>query len=453
MWRATGGRLRGMLPAIVALLVIAAYAVLLPAGKWQGDDYLGAWFVASDGWHVLSDRLTGRSPRPIAETLTWLYFSLSNALDRPLIGAFLAVLWAASLAIVAVAGRVGGVSRPVVLALLLFAVTLLLIKPGEMFYWPMGAVAYLPCWAGLAATTVLLRVDVDRHRVALTFALLIAVLSVEVGAITVLFYAALLGVADLRDGRLHRVRSLMLPAFCGAVVCLIVLRGRMLPAGEVWDAGSGLAGNWTASLRAALPTFAREAAGIAGLPLLAGAAIKLLLLLCLPPDGGGGRSAGGAVLWAIALLLGAFASIVLAYHQFGALCCERHATLRQGMVLMALFALAGLLGGGFLAVRQIGLVALLLVLLGVRAAPLSAEWRGLGDVFAARQRSWASAAAPGDAMTLFLAPPAPITNADSLPPGQYRRTTDQPFGDTPWYAWGVMARFDKHILVIEPAGR
>jgi hypothetical protein len=264
-------------------------------------------------------------------------------------------------------------------------------------------------------------------------------------------YAATVGLAFLRHRPFPRLRPLLLPALCGAAVCLTVLHGRMEGPSEAWDTGSGLAGNWAASLLAAVPTFAREAVGIAGLPLAAGMAIKLLLLFCLPADE---RQAPRlAVAWALALVLGAFGSVVLAYHEFGTLCCERHATLRQSMLLMALVALAGLLGGTLPAARRVVLAALLLVLLGVRAAPLSAEWRGLGDVMAARQRSWASAVASGDAMTLYLSAPGAITNADSLPAGRFARTTEQPFGDTPWFAWGIMARFGKHDLTIVPPGQ
>jgi hypothetical protein len=448
-------RLAAALPLLPPTLVVGAYAALLPAGKWQGDEYLAAWFVAQDGWHFLLDRLIGRSPRPVAEILTWLYLTVSNALDRSLGAYLLAALWLSALAGIALAGRVAPVRRPLHLALVLFAFALLLIKPSEMFYWPMGAVAYVPCWAALAAATVLHRGQPDRrHNAALTLALIVAVLSAEVGAITMLFYAALVGLASLRDHPLHRLRPIIVPALGGVAVCLIVLRGRMQAGGEVMDASSGLAGNWPASLWAALPSFGREAIGIAGLPLLAGAAIKLLLLLCLPPDGR--RSPQGsqrAVVWACALLLGAFASAVLAYHQFGTLCCERHATLRQGMVLLALANFAGLLGGTLLLPRRIVLAALLLALLTIRSGALLADWQALPQVIAVRNSNWASGTGPGDAMTLRVMPPGQITNSDALPVGQYRRTTDAPFGDTPWFAWGIMARFGKHALTIAPADR
>jgi hypothetical protein len=435
--------------AVAALAVLIAYAALLPSGKWQGDDYLGAWLVAGDGWHVLVDRIAGRSPRPVAETLSWLYFSASNALGRPVIGYFLALLWMAALVGVAATARAGRVRRPILIALVLFALALLLIKPGEMFYWPEGAAAYVPCWAGLAAATVLHRADIDRHTLALVVALLVAAFSAEIGAITVLLYTALVGTMCLGGGSPRPLRPLILPALGSLAVCLGVLHGRMLAAGEVLDPASGLAGNWPASLRAALPQFARESVSVEGLPLLAGAAIKLLVMLCLPPterlSPSGSRR---AALWACALLVGAFVSIMLAYHEFGTLCCERHATLRQGMVLLALASFGGLLGSALPVPRLTVLAALLLALLGLRAGALSADWHAMPDVLAARRHSWAAAASPGDAMTLFLAPPSQITNSDALPAGQYHRTADGSLGDTPWYAWGIMARFGKHALDI-----
>jgi hypothetical protein len=452
--RRRAARALSALPLLSALLALGAYAMLLPAGRWQGDDYLLAWFVRRDGWHFLLDRLTGTSPRPVGETLDWLYLRVSDALDRPLVAPFLGALWLAALTGIAAAGAVARLRRPLTLAVLLVALALLLARPGEMFYWPTGAAAYLPCWAGLAAATVLHRSAGDgRHDAALAIALTIAAFSAEIGALTVLFYA----VPAMLLRRRHRARlpALAAPALAAMAVCLIVLRQRMQPMHEVIDPASGFAGHWGASLGAALPDFLRAAGGIPGLPLAAGIAVKLLLLVCLPPadPAAGRRPALLMAVWAAALLAGAFASVVLAYHQFGTLCCERHATLRQGMVLLALVALSGLLGGIWLVARRVALAGVVVGLLGLRAGPLSTAWGGLGDTQAARRLTWESGRAPGEAMTLFLAPADTIANADALPPGNYRRDSEQPVGDTPWYAWGVMARFNKHALSIVPYRR
>ncbi len=157
-------------------------------------------------------------------------------------------------------------------------------------------------------------------------------------------------------------------------------------------------------------------------------------------------------MWALALVLGAFVSVVAAYHQFGALCCERHATFRQAMILLALLTLGGLLGSALMVQRSALLTLLLLLLLVLRAGALYSDWLLRDQIFAARQRTWESAASPGDAMTFFLAPAGRIINEDALPAGQYRRTSDIPHEGAPWYAWGIMARFGKHHLTITTAG-
>lgn len=438
------------LPIAVAVLVLAAYAVLLPAGRWQGDEYIVSWSFAQRGWAAFFERVEGWSPRPVGEFVTFLYFALSNALDRPLIGYFLGFLWLASLIAIASAGWAGQTRRPVAEAVLLFALTLLLAKPGEMFYWPMGAGAYLPCWAGLAAATMLHRSNVTQHRTSLVLALSIAAFSVEVGAMTVLVYVGLIVVSSFRDRLvLYRIIPLIIPALCALWVCLTVLGNRLQTDNEVFNAASGLAGNWLGSFAAALPTFAREAAGIGGMPVLIGFVIKLLLLISLPPGNPATpRDRRLGVIWGVALLLAAFASVVLAYHQFGMLCCERHSTLRQGMVLLALATFAGLLGRPPPIVRHKVLTFVLLVLLAVRVAPLYGDWSRLGTVIATRQANWKAATEPGDAMTLKVVRGGHITNSDGLPPGTFRRSSGTAMGNTPWYAWGIMARFDKHALTI-----
>jgi hypothetical protein len=441
------------LPGLVALLVLAGYAVLLPAGRWQGDEYLVSWFVAKDGWSFLLDSILGWSPLPVVESLRFVYFALSNALHRPLVGPFLGAVWLASLVGVAVAGWAGEVRRPLVLAVLVFALSLLLAKPGEMFYWPDGAAEYLPSWAGLAAVTVLHRAGKGSHAIALTLALLVVAFTTEIGAATVLVYTGLVVAALLGDHTLlRRLIPLTLPALGALFVALILLSNRM-QTGEVMDATSGLAGNWPASLRAAVPAFAHETLGIAGMPLLAGLAIKLLLLVSLPAaNAGSRRDYRFGAMWTLALFLGAFASVAAAYHQFGTLCCERHATFRQAMILLALLTLAGLLGSALMVQRSVLLAALLLVLLVARAGALYSDWHLRDQVFAARQRTWDSGAGPGDAMTFFLAPAGRIINDDALPIGRYRRTSDIPVEGAPWYAWGIMAHFGKHALTITAAG-
>jgi hypothetical protein len=441
------------LPSVVALATLAGYAVLLPAGRWQGDEYLGSWFVANGGLGFLLRNVVASKPLPVAELIRFVYFVLSNELHRPLAGPFLGTVWLASLLGIALAGWAGHVRRPVVLAVILFALSLLLAKPGEMFYWPDAAAEYLPCWAGLAAATVLHGARTGPQAIALTIALLVAAFTAEIGTATVLVYTGLVVAAWLCDHTLsRRLILLALPALGALVVALILLRTRM-QMNEVMDATNGLAGNWPASLGAAVPAFANETLGVAGMPLLAGFAIKVLLLVSLPAANAGlYHDRRLSALWTLALLLGAFASAAAAYHQFGTLCCERHAAFRQAMILLALLTLAGLFSRTRMAQHSALLAVALLVLFVVRAGALHSDWLLRDQIFSARQRTWGSGAGPGDAMTLFVAPTGRIVNGDALPTGQFRRTSDIPIEGAPWYAWGIMAHFGKHALTITAAG-
>jgi hypothetical protein len=439
-----------VLLVITTLLVIAAYAILLPGGRWEGDDYLSAALVAHGDWRLL---LNGFKwiPRPIATSLRWSHLSLSYLLDRPLTSTFLAFLWLTCITIVAAAGAAARNAQPFRTALLLFALVLLLGKPDEMFYWPAAAAAYLPCWAGLAAATMLHRSPSRRLGMARSVALLIAVLSSEIGAATVLIYTALATPVAFRWNGSRGFRPLILPSLAAVAVCMSVFHYRMQPMSEVWFPASGLAGNWLGSFRVAIPTFVHELVSIDGLPQPFAIGLKLMLPLCfLSDENPDAVQMVESALWGFALLLGSLASVVLAYHQFGTLCCGRHAALRQGLILLSFVAFAGCFRGAMPTLRQGVLVAVLLLLLSVRAPALLADIRDLPAVIAARNRTWDSGLAAGDSMTLYLARPGLITNVDDLPPGQYHRTGDAMWGGAPWYVWGVMARFDKHNLTIPP---
>ncbi len=438
------------LAATVAVVVLAAYALLLPSGRWQGDDYFNAWLIDQRKWSLLLRSLQW-APRPIGQPLGWFYTYVSDTFHRPFAAVFLGLLWFGCLAWIVVVGCVGRQRHPFALALILFALTLMVSKPGEMFYWPIGSAAYLPCWAGLAGVTILLRCS-HVHGALLTASLLFASLSLEVGAVTVLIYVTLASAASLRSRQWNHLWPLIIPAICAAGVCLAVRAGRIQPGREIMDAASGLAGDWRASFVASIPTFTSEVLRITGLPLVAGAAIKLLLVAFLPASTTGpGERHSKAAIWACALVIAAFASEVSAYHQFGTQCCERHATQRQTMVVLAMLSMAGLLpehAGPLRWLRPFGLSAVLIGLLCLRAGKLTADWQNQPLVLAARQRSWDSGRSQSEAMTLAMAPPGQITNFDSLPTGYFRKCGSSSRCDVPWYAMGIMGVFHKNELTI-----
>lgn len=443
-------------PMVITLLLawvaLLSHASLLQAGRWQADDYIMSGLASSAGLAGFIDRMVGWSPRPVAELINYAYFSLSNALDRPLIGTFLAALWGGSGLWLALCARIAGARRPLGLAALWFALALLMAKPGEMFFWPTGADVYLPCWAALAAASVLHCAPLRAGNIWLSATLLIAAFCSEVGALTVLIYAGLrvagaLVRRDLRPG----IVALALPTLGAIGVCVTVQIHRVQVDREVMDAGSHLAGHWMSSAFASIPSFARELVGIQGMPFWLAALVKLSLLLSL------GQVSGNAtdrrlprLLWAVALLLGVFVTMVLAYHQFGNLCCERHTTLRQTMIVLALAVLSTLLGHEAWRVRRWLLPCAMLVLAGYRIGPFLHDMSVRHQIIVMRQQNWQSGLSHDATMLMKIGPDTALLSSEALPAGVYHRHSRNAPGDTPWYAWGIMMRFDKDMLDISP---
>lgn len=448
-WVATRHQAAGLISAIV----LCAYVGLLPAGHWQGDEFFGASLIAQQEWRFLISGLSW-APRPIGLTLGWLYIAVSNGLDRPLIGVFLFCLWFACFCGIATSARLASRAAPTEFATILFALTLLVSKPGEMFYWPVGAAAYLPCWAGLAGVTIVIGNSFAPRR-ALTACLMLSALSLEVGSVAVLIFSSLAVCVSALDGRWRRLSPLALPVLCSAIVCLTVLHGRIQPVQATFNPSLGTGGNWLASLRAAVPAFLSEALGISGWPLPAGAALKIVLVLCLPRSGAAAVDKVGVLLWACALLFAAFTSEVLAFEQFGALCCERHVTQRQSMILLALFCLADLRPKLSWLTPRLSHGAQIIVLLGLlcaRSGALITDWQRLPHSMSILHHNWKFALRRGGTLRWVTETPGAVVNGDGLPAGHYQRCSETASCEAPWFAKGIMDRFQKQSLdiVAEP---
>ncbi|WP_336945832.1 hypothetical protein [Asaia sp. HN010] len=439
--------------SLLAWIAFVFHAYLLPAGHWQADDYIMTGLAKTAGLKGFVDRMFGWSPRPVAELINYGYFSLVSIFNRPLIGSFLCVLWGGAYLGLALCSWLAGIRRPLCLAILWFALVLLMAKPGEMFFWPTGADVYLPCWAAFAAASVLQRSTGRSLSVLFSISLLIAAFCSEIGAVTVLLYTGLRTVGLLIKGETRSsIIALVLPALAALAVCLIVQIHRVQVDREIMDAGSHLAGHWIPSAIAAVPSFGRELLGIQGMPLWLAALVKLCLLLSLGGLLGESRTQRlPALLWAAALLLGAFIAIVLAFHQFGNLCCERHATLRQGMIFLAIAVFSTALGHQAWNVRRWLLPIAVIILMGFRVDPLLHDLSIRHQIMVMRQESWHSGLSHEPKMQMTVGPETRLLSSDALPPGTYHRQSRSAPGDTPWYAWGIMMLFDKDDLQITMA--
>ena len=487
-----------LLPAAI----VAVYAALLPLGSWQMDEFLILNGYRERGVSYLAERVGGWSPRPLSELLLWLYQRCADWLHWHLIAVFLGGLWLLLVGAAMAAAsfpRFRGVRprdapspiAPGLAVAALLASYFLLGKPGEVFYWPAGSAAYMPTLAGTTFAVVALALAPDIElwsggaRAALCAGLLIAACSSEAGAIFALLNGggqvlrplipragqSPLPRASGIDPFLGAAWAWVLPAATAAFVLAMFSRNRAGTTEAVAMVAPTLH-DLRASLGIGVRQFGHELIGvpmnIGGAAVLwLGAAIKLGLFLGFRPRlaGTGYRSGTACLIQSAALLAAALFTLVFAYWQFGAPCCERHETIRQCFVMLALFSAACALpvrpvaGGrrdwpGSDALPAALLALPLLVLFALRAPVLRADYARVPDTVAALSETWRSGlACCTDRMDFYNPPDATLVTAYSLRPGIYGRLPPGAAADTPDArdASSILAFFGKSsLLVLEP---
>lgn len=485
---------------LLPLAIIAAYAVLLPLGEWQMDEFVLLHGLQQQGFAYVAARLQTWSPRPLSELILWLYQLCVARLDRPLITSILAFLWLLLLGAAFAASRwprlrgprlhgADAVAIPTPIApglavAALVACYLLLGKPG-VFYWPAGAIAYVPTLAAatFAAVAVGLVPDIEawsvRARAVLCAALVIAASSSEMGAMFVL----LNGTGQMLRSVVatwprspqpgaRNIGSLVKTAWVwllpGTIAALLLVTFRQHRAGthEAIPAMVPTLHELPASLAAGARKFAQELIGVPMGPGGAwlGAAIKLCLFLGFRPrlTGIAYRSRGTSLIQSAALLGAGFFSVVFAYWQFGAACCERHETMRQCFIVLALFAAACAVpvnaspSGKHDWLRserlQAALLALpLLVLTATRAPDLAHGYTRIPATIAARAATWRSGLACCTSVMEWYNPPhAQLMTAYALRPGIYARLPPgtAPGDPTARDASDILVFFGKSSLLV-----
>ena len=435
---------------IVLLMALAAYAALIEGGHWNADEYYVGWAEHQSGFIALWGRMLHWSPRPVAELVAAAYLWLAQKVGHSLIVPLLAGSWAGTICLLAGVAAKAGEQQRWLLAVMLVVAMLMIGHPDELFYWPMATIAYLTAWAGLAGATLLIRNDM-RSSFLLSTLLVIAALSVEVAALAILLASS--GIIALVMLRRVHWQSLLLwlpPLAASLLVCLLVKHWRMAGMGEIMDRSSAMAGNWPRDLVNAAPPFLRELVGVDGLALLPGLGIKAVILSMLPLRVTGQRvSSDGrwpVAIWTSCLLMAAYASIVLALHQFGTVCCVRHATMRQGMYLLAALGFVSLLPVAFPAwIRWPGLAVAFSILLLTRMPALRADLELLPAQIGAREATWKSGRASGQTMHFVMAPPGDLSASPSWPAQTICVLKDRP----PFYGLeGIAAFFNKQVMIV-----
>ena len=344
------------------------HLAMLPQGQWH-DEFYTFSFLRARGLHGALTRLVNWGPRPFSELLILIYWHAVRASGGPLmsgvLGASWAMMWAGLLAALRPWRRPGRGARWA-LALGLPALFLMAGPVAELWYWPVGALAYMPALGAAGYVTLVLAgpgVTARRDWVWLAAALGVGAWSVEVGMFLAVVLAPLLAVSLWRTDRRSAV-IMLVPLAAGLLVAAGLAHGRTAQANEMVDAGT-FHRIWP-SLRAGWPVFAAGLTGWGddGSPHLAGMralAVRGLLLL--------GAWAGLRLAWPapvsrvrlamviVALGSAALLSAVGAFYQFGVLCCERHEAYRQAIYLLMIVAAAGLLPRAGQVLGRAGLAA------------------------------------------------------------------------------------------------
>ena len=483
-----------------AAAIILAHALLIPMGSWRVDEYHDFGLFRDRGWSYFVERLLTWSPRPLSETLVGLYFLAEQGLRRQLLVPFLAVMWAPLLIgpllfLRQVRTRGQGLAGAVI-ATSVLALFLLGHPVAEMLYWPMGAVAYATTLAAIAAIAFQVAAGLwDRpggRRWGVVFALCAAG-SAELGAIFAIYIAIAMIALHLTDrvGTRSEARLWLLPLLLGIAVMLLLALGRGRLEEHVIYRGMEPnlrhLGHPLASLHRALSTYAREIVVLSGTEkglaaFALGFVVKALAftgflgcLVCLGYDRPGWNQPGRAssdqtspdqtrldrpqrpLLVAAILSLQAtiFTSIAGSYYKFGLVCCERHDTVRQCMIVLTLMAGAAL-AAAYLPPRRPKLLtagpgalllALALLILTIQRAPdLAAAYQARPTIVAIRHDNWNAGTAPGGWMTFLMAPLPPIVQGMAPPErGIFRQSPD-----TPWLWDLVMTFFRKTTIELKP---
>lgn len=481
-----GARTVEWLAVAIAAFVFALYFGLVPLGQWQADEYDYFGRLRQGVGQCFAIRLRW-SPRPLGESVYLAYGLLANHFQRPLTAWFLGLLWAAfAVCACASAYAISDRQRRIWGLLLGLGLATAFLTSGplfQVFYWPAGAVAYLPT----LSATLLLFVQIlygrqwsRQGRLICCLCLLVAALSSEMGAM----FTACFGLLQVANAWWFRGRQVegtgkrrvgywLSPGVIAGVVLLASAIHRLPVAESAFTVGSPqLHHPWSSSI-AAGRSLALELVGLGSNPLHKWSAVPVVLSRLLIATGVG-------LLWAssrarhqhqddgtrrqiivitAAFLIASLASLFAAYLHFGSAAGERYETLRRCWILMTYAAIAALIvqSGPNSRISQrkaspVGPVLLIAgVLLSWHVSPLLRQYSSYSNMACTTGKNFESGLEPGAAPMVFVLPPTHgvITPAE-LAPGVYTRST-QAAGYN--YAGYMLDYFGKQSMVVIPNRR
>lgn len=463
----------------LAAIIIAAFAGLIPMGAWRVDEYHDFGLYRLRGWSFFFERLLTWSPRPLSEVIAGIYYLAEEGTGRQLLSPFLAVLWLPLLlgpVLHVWRGRPDAVRPRLLVAAVILCFFLLGHPVAEVFYWPMGSVAYATTLAAIGALTFQVidgRWVSGQGRAFCVIALLCAASSAELGAIMSIYFAFIMIMLHVtgRIGAPADSRPWFVPLALGIVVmaALALGRGRL----DENIVHRGILPNPTylrhpfASLLRTFPTYFRQlitldGVGVGrrafawGILIKGGLCTGLLAVIWAAPT----PKATRQTRWALGGLLLAlqatfFTSIAGSYYKFGLVCCERHDTMRQCILALSILSAVTLIASLLPRVERperlsIGGAAILgvtLMVTLVRELPdLQKAYAAWPTVVSVRHANWESGHAPGDRMTLLMQPLPPVVDGMTPP----ERGTLRRDAHLHWIWDLVMTFFNKQEIELKP---
>ncbi|WP_458070445.1 hypothetical protein [Rhodanobacter sp. BL-MT-08] len=451
-------KLGAALALVISFATLVAFAGLIPLGRWH-DEYFTLQHYHALGGSYFAERLLHWSPRPLSEAIGFLYGLAVYRLAAPLTAEFLALLWLVLLAAVFIPVLRKG--KAFVCASMLMALFLIGHPVAEVFYWPFGAVAYMPT---LAAAALLLTLDwggyLERSPGAAwtIVALIVSAISSEVGALFTLIYIVLLIASRSLDSRRHYVQMLV-PLVLALAVLYFQFAGRVSAGNEVFGdplVAHHVIATVSAVAKHLLFELLKGDSGHSGFTmLLSGLVTKLaffsgVYLVMSQRQPSTSRAQHVRLILIAASLLTATLTMAAALYNFGSACCERHATMRQEYVFIAIAALATYAAARWPSRKgwhaETLLTCSLLIPLTAALPKLKTEYSGYLETRAAVAETWLSGQSAGPDMRILQTMPRPITGGIYIEPGSYR-AGEKSTSDVPW----MLSFFGKQSATVEPA--
>ncbi len=469
-------RLLAWISFVVLLVMIILHFGLVEVGQWTNDEFGIIGSYRENPWTAFCDRLMHWSPRPISEVLIWIYACLVNSTHKPFIGLFLGLLWLMLLSTPLIAflqvRKCSGNSPKTFLYFSLFAYELMALfllehSPGELFYWPVGASAYLTTLSAVVLCFFQLACNLTedrRGRIVTTLSLILAAGSSETGAFFALVFGclSLIGTSvDRLGGGVYQRKIVwyLIPALFGIAVFGLLLHTRaraqeaLFPTAEYHN----LSLSATAAIGQTLQEYLVPGHRLSARGIVFGLILKACFIFavryCWLSTGTKLPRRQVLILFALSVIATTYFSVTASYYGYGGLTNPWHEELRQCLVMLVI-ASGGLfschyrprilnqrkvewLGGVFV-------LTTLVLLVPRRYTSLVHDYRNYSACLESRNKSWRSGLSEGKAMIWFSPPRGEVAQTLIFLPGTYdseSKNTD--------YAH-LMRFFNKGVVEIRP---